>query len=311
MSFNKTPTETYANGSSLIRQFSRVVNDSGVLRLAGATELENGVTTRTVLPNTDASVYTTHSQGRYQYLAGGPIASGSAVYRAANGKVASTGTLKVGIAASSASADGESIYVDISISGDSGSSGGSGQVLPPILLTLDVNSNLVQGPPQVVTLPVSVPADATELVIRASGNVAVSSHYSISGNQLTWTPPDSNPLLDGETIEIKFTSGTEVVIGSGSSDPEPSQSIGTASETLSQSSKSSRVYQLVNANIILTANGIPEHTARVTAINDAVNPSDPSYYLEYRLPNSTPIKRILAGEKATIARKQDGTYNWF
>lgn len=84
-----------------------------------------------------------------------------------------------------------------------GTGPGGGSVLPPIEMQL-TSSNLAQGPPQVVTLPFTVTGATNTMLIRSNGNVAVSSFYSITSNQLTWTPPDDNPLFEGEVIELKF-----------------------------------------------------------------------------------------------------------
>lgn len=149
MSFTKTPTETYDNGTSLLKQFTRVYSDGSTIRPATESELEHGVVSRTVLPNDQASVYLTYSQGRYPFVANGSISTGSIVYRAADGKVSASGSSELGIASSDTSSDGEVVYVETSKSGGGGGGGGT-------LLSVDV---LPQSPAanQIVHLEIGDP----------------------------------------------------------------------------------------------------------------------------------------------------------
>lgn len=126
MSFSKTPTETFTNGPTLIRQFIRVISDGNTIREATEVESEHGVTSRTVQPNDQASVYLTHSQGRYPFVANGSISVGQSVYRSADGKVSSTGSSFIGIAATNVTSDGE--VIDVFTAKSEGTVGG-----PPTL----------------------------------------------------------------------------------------------------------------------------------------------------------------------------------
>ena len=111
---------TYTNGNTTLDPYLRVIEADSVLRLAGAEEIENGIVTRTVFPGDPAAVQYLHAQGRaggWTMIAAGAISKGAPVYRAANGRVAATGTSKIGCAESAALAVGQTVrvrYMDVS-----------------------------------------------------------------------------------------------------------------------------------------------------------------------------------------------------
>lgn len=167
--------------------------------------------------------------------------------------------------------------------------------------------NLAAGPPQVVTLNSAVPAGATVLLTREPGGRVAARNYSIAGDQLTWDPVDANPLQIGDHLQLDIiTSISTVAPGGGSEDPNPkATTIGTASETLTANSKQFRTYRVTTGDIVLTLNGIGKHVARVT------EDSNKNFAVEYRLPDTTLIKRIIAGERVEIAQDENGNYDWF
>lgn len=106
---------TYRNGSSKIARYLRVIEDGNTLRLAGATDVENGITSRTVFPNKLAAVQFLHSQGgqnsAWPMIAAGAINKGATVYRAANGQVSASGSSSIGIAKTTVSSAGTIVEV--------------------------------------------------------------------------------------------------------------------------------------------------------------------------------------------------------
>lgn len=119
---------TYRNGGSTISPFLRVIEDAGFLRVASASELENGIVTRTTFPNELAGVQMLHAQasgGNWSLVASGTITSGAVVYRAAGGTVSASGTSKIGVAKSSAG-DGQIVQVYYRDWPDAGEGGGGG-----------------------------------------------------------------------------------------------------------------------------------------------------------------------------------------
>jgi hypothetical protein len=98
--------------SGAISKYLRVKLAAGVLALAGSTDLELG--------NTDASSYSTDTalavrlrtaEGTQIFVASEAITAGNTAYAAANGKVAATGTIAIGVALTSSGADGDNIEV--------------------------------------------------------------------------------------------------------------------------------------------------------------------------------------------------------
>lgn len=95
--------------SAPVEQFRLVVEDGGKVAHAGATDFPFGVVTEAAAPKSDPQtnalllglphkVRVGASQRVVKIASNGTIAQGAAVYAAADGKVAATGTVKVGIA---------------------------------------------------------------------------------------------------------------------------------------------------------------------------------------------------------------------
>ena len=95
--------------SAPVEQFRLVVEVGGKVAHAGATDFPFGVVTEAAAPKSDPQtnalllglphkVRVGASQRVVKIASNGTIAQGAAVYAAADGKVAATGTVKVGIA---------------------------------------------------------------------------------------------------------------------------------------------------------------------------------------------------------------------
>lgn len=90
----------------------RVKLSSGKLALAGVNDFELGVNVnRTYADGDPATVDLRTGEGTTPMIAAGVIAAGADVFAAASGKVAATGSLKIGKTLNAASADGDEIEV--------------------------------------------------------------------------------------------------------------------------------------------------------------------------------------------------------
>lgn len=105
----ETPTRTDTAASAL-GQFLRV-KTAGALALAGATDVELGTMENAALAAGPATVRLRSAKGTCKMVASGAITSGVTVYAAANGKIASSGTVVVGTALEAATANNDVIEV--------------------------------------------------------------------------------------------------------------------------------------------------------------------------------------------------------
>ena len=78
---------------------------------AGATDMAIGVTERYHAADADCAIYLANAQGTRKMMAADAITGGEEIYAAANGKVASTGTVVEGKALESVTADGDILEV--------------------------------------------------------------------------------------------------------------------------------------------------------------------------------------------------------
>jgi len=110
--FNDTGHKTFTAGAAMGERLLVIVS-SGVLALAGATDANVvGATTRPAFASGDKiDVALVTKQGTVELVAAGAITAGATVYQAASGKVASTGTVVVGIALTGATAANDVIEV--------------------------------------------------------------------------------------------------------------------------------------------------------------------------------------------------------
>lgn len=108
-------TRSFTAGAAL-SQYRRVRLDSGVLAYAGASDADCiGTLSRDTFAASEVvSVRLRNAEGTHRLIASGVIAAGAAVYAAANGKVADSGTVLVGEALTAAGADGDHIEVCLS-----------------------------------------------------------------------------------------------------------------------------------------------------------------------------------------------------
>ncbi len=111
MSYNESKAGT-GTAKVDMPMFSRVVEDAtGQLTLAGATDRELGTLNRNAFVGDAVSYRFRNAEGTCQMIASGAIGLNVEVFAAASGKVASTGTVSVGISRSSASAADDQIEV--------------------------------------------------------------------------------------------------------------------------------------------------------------------------------------------------------
>lgn len=97
---------------SAMAQYTRQKLSSGVLALAGANDFDLGVlNVRTLAANEPACLDLARSEGTQIMIANAAITAGAEVFAAADGKIAPTGSLKIGIALEAAGADGDAIEV--------------------------------------------------------------------------------------------------------------------------------------------------------------------------------------------------------
>lgn len=93
------------------------------MRAAGSTELENGVVNRGILSGDAGAIELLTPGQRVIVIAAGAIVAESTVYRAANGRIASTGTSKFGRAVGSAGVAGD--LVEVVVEASEGTPGGT------------------------------------------------------------------------------------------------------------------------------------------------------------------------------------------
>jgi hypothetical protein len=109
MSFTDGPTRTFPNNAALAKGI-RVKMSGGYLAAAGSTDVELGTMEyRTLATDELGTVRLSNSAGTRLYVASGAITAFDPIYAAASGKVASTGTIRVGTAFEAAGADGDVI----------------------------------------------------------------------------------------------------------------------------------------------------------------------------------------------------------
>ena len=152
---NRSGQKTFPTGGSDIGAFVRVVIDSsGVVSAAGDDAAGIGVTTEAAAGPGWATVKLWSASGTWQIETAGAIAIGDALYAGANGTVAASGTVSVGlIAIEEATAAGDVIEVALAASGAGGGSGAG---------SVTVSSSAPSG----------TPSDANAIWIHKSGGGA-------------------------------------------------------------------------------------------------------------------------------------------
>ncbi len=119
---------TYRNGATAIPPHRRVFEAGGLLRVASDIELENGIVDRTILPNDNAAVDGFSSGDIIVVEAAGPISVDAGVFRATSGRVAGSGTSRLGRAKTATLGSGETVRIVVEpVAGGGG--GGSGFIL--------------------------------------------------------------------------------------------------------------------------------------------------------------------------------------
>ncbi len=138
MAFKTSPTAvtTYRNGATALAVNRRVFVVGGVLQLAAADELEQGLVQRATPPNQLCSVVSVANSIVTTFIANGPISSGADVFRAADGKVSASGSSKLGRAETSAAADGDGIQVFVQLAEGGTGGGGGGNVSDGDILSI-------------------------------------------------------------------------------------------------------------------------------------------------------------------------------
>lgn len=105
------PVKTFTCNGALGKHL-RVKLTAGVLALAGTTDLEIGtMAAATFAGETAGAVRLRTAQGTDIFVASEAITAGNTAYAGANGKVAATGTVALGVALTAATADGDRIEV--------------------------------------------------------------------------------------------------------------------------------------------------------------------------------------------------------
>lgn len=106
-----------------LEAYQRVFVVGHEMRAAGSTELENGVVNRGILSGDAGAIELLTPGQRVIVIAAGAIVAESTVYRAANGRIASTGTSKFGRAVGSAGVAGD--LVEVVVEASEGTPGGT------------------------------------------------------------------------------------------------------------------------------------------------------------------------------------------
>lgn len=111
MSYHEGPTRTFPNNAALSKAI-RVVLSAGNLAAAGASDIAIGTMEYRALAGDEVgTVRLRTASGTQLMVASGAISANAAVYAAASGKVAGSGTILIGIALEAATADGDIIEV--------------------------------------------------------------------------------------------------------------------------------------------------------------------------------------------------------
>jgi len=109
--FVHAPVKSFTAGGAL-GQYLRVKASSGKMALAGTSDRELGVTEYEVFADLDPiAVRIRTAEGTFKGVASEAITAFAICYAGASGKVASTGTVMVGIALEAATADGDVIEI--------------------------------------------------------------------------------------------------------------------------------------------------------------------------------------------------------
>lgn len=107
----ETPTKAFTAGAAIGANL-RVKLTSGKLAVAGTTDVELGTLEEASFADLDVrAVRLRTAQGTAKMVASEAISAGAAVYAAASGKVAATGTVRVGLALEAATANNDVIEV--------------------------------------------------------------------------------------------------------------------------------------------------------------------------------------------------------
>lgn len=110
-SFIETACRTFTSGTTL-GQYLRVKLSAGTVVVAGATDIDLGTTENPALVSGDpVSVRLRTAQGTKKMVASGVITAGNPCYAAADGKVASSGTVFCGTVLETTTADGDILEV--------------------------------------------------------------------------------------------------------------------------------------------------------------------------------------------------------
>lgn len=105
------PSKTFLSGAALA-QYRRVKLTAGKLAYAGTTDVEVGVMNEDAFAADEhRSVRLRTAEGTLKMIASEAITAGNAVYAGANGKVAASGTVLIGIALETVTTDGDVIEV--------------------------------------------------------------------------------------------------------------------------------------------------------------------------------------------------------
>lgn len=135
--FTTARTGTFPVSSMTAAAGLRVKMSAGVLALAGSTDIELGTLEFNVTSNQEeASVVLRTAQGTEKFVAGGAITAYNPAYAAANGKIASSGTVLVCIALETSSADND-VIEGLRSKEDSDAAGAGGTTAAAFLVDSD------------------------------------------------------------------------------------------------------------------------------------------------------------------------------
>lgn len=191
----------------------RVKESSGVMVLAGSTDLEFGTMESRHLASTDptpCSVHLRTAQGSEKFIAVDAITVDNPFYAAANGKVSASGTVLIGIALTSTTADGDEMEgLRRHEASDSAAAGGTtaaafevdtDSAIPKIAL-----ASYVGGTGDFTTTlkpEATLSADNTITVPEADGDVLVAVGLAQTLTNKTLTAPVINTPLVKDATEV-------------------------------------------------------------------------------------------------------------
>lgn len=203
--------------TSALSAYRRVTVSGSTLAYAGATTREIGTLRENTFATStavNAPVRDRNEGGVTKFIAAGAISQYADVYAAANGKVASTGTILIGTAMSAASGDGEHIEV---LPLRECTTEGYGGTLTAAATESATNSISVGQPAVEVT---AVTNDANDfIVLPAIASVPIGYRIAIAanagGNFELRTPASSNTKInniDSDGTQEYLVTDTDIVI---------------------------------------------------------------------------------------------------